>query len=104
MKTTVIAALAALVSLAAAPALAQTTAAATASASAALNVETTPIEVIAANEKAKAVIDKELPGLTAHEAYPQFKQMTLQQLMPMSQGVITDEKLKTVQAELDKVK
>jgi hypothetical protein len=106
MKITAFAAVLAM--FAAAPALAQapaaTPAAAPASAAAgALSVETTPIETLVANPAAKAVLDKDLPGLTTHEAYDQFKAMTLSQVAPMSQGAITDEALKTVQADLDKI-
>ena len=106
MKTTLFAAAAALSVLAAAPAFAQAPAAAPAPAPAAagaLSVENTPIEAIVANPAAKAVLDKDLPGLTTHEAYDQFKAMTLAQVAPMSQGAITPEALKTVQADLDKV-
>ena len=102
MKTTLFAAAAALSVLIAAPAFAQDPAAA-APAAAALSVESTPIETIAANPAAKAVLDKDLPGLTTHEAYDQFKAMTLSQVAPMSQGAITPEALKTVQADLDKL-
>jgi hypothetical protein len=106
MKITAFAAVLAM--FAAAPALAQapaaTPAAAPASAAAgALSVETTPIETLVANPAAKAVLEKDLPGLTTHEAYDQFKAMTLSQVAPMSQGAITDEALKTVQADLDKI-
>ena len=108
MKTSTFAALAALAALAAAPALAQTPAAAppppAAAPAGALSVETTPIETLVANPAAKAVLDKDLPGLTTHEAYDQFKSMTLSQVAPMSQGAITDDLLKTVQADLDKLK
>jgi hypothetical protein len=107
MKTSTFAALAALATLAAAPALAQTpapAAPAAAPAAGALSVETTPIETLVANPAAKAVLDKDLPGLTTHEAYDQFKGMTLSQVAPMSQGAITDDLLKTVQADLDKIK
>ena len=69
----------------------------------ALSGEATPIETIAANPAGKAVLDKDLPGLTTHEAYDQFKGMTLVQVAPMSQGAITPEALKTVQADLDKI-
>lgn len=102
MKTTLFAAAAALSVLIAAPALAQAPAAA-APAAAALSVESTPIETIAANPAAKAVLDKDLPGLTTHEAYDQFKAMTLSQVAPMSEGKITPEALKTVQADFDKL-
>jgi hypothetical protein len=111
MKTT-IAALAALAVVAAAPAFAQAPApkpaaaapAAAAPASGALSVETTPIADLAANAEAKAVVDKNIPGLTTHEAYDQFKAMTLRQLQPMSQGALTEEMLVAVQADLDKLK
>ncbi|WP_421931659.1 hypothetical protein [Phenylobacterium sp.] len=82
--------------MAAAPALAQAPAAA-------LSVESTPIETLVANPAAKAVLDKDIPGLTTHEAYDQFKSMTLTQVAPMSQGALTDDMLKTVQADLDKL-
>ena len=106
MKTKLFAAAAALTVLAAAPAFAQAPAApapAAPAAAGALSVETTPIETIVANPAGKAVLDKDLPGLTTHEAYEQFKAMTLAQVAPMSQGAITPEALKTVQADLDKI-
>ena len=110
MKTNLFAAAAALSVLAAAPAFAQAPAApapaaapAAPAAAGALNVESTPIETIVANPAGKAVLDKDLPGLTTHEAYDQFKAMTLAQVAPMSQGAITPEALKTVQADLDKI-
>jgi hypothetical protein len=103
MKTTLFAAAAALSVLAAAPAFAQAPAPAPAPAAGALSVESTPIETLVANPAAKAVLDKDLPGLTSHEAYDQFKAMTLTQVAPMSQGAITDAALKTVQGDLDKI-
>jgi hypothetical protein len=50
----------------------------------------TPIEQIVANPAGKAVLDKDLPGLTTHPAYDQFKSMSLKEVEPMSQGAITD--------------
>ena len=86
--------------LAAAPALAQAPAAAPAAASA----ENTPIADIAATPEGKAALDKNLPGLTTHEAYEQFKTMSLKQVQPMSGGAITDDQIKALQADLDKAK
>jgi hypothetical protein len=112
MKITLFTAAAAFSILAAAPALAQAPApapaaeaapAAAPAAAGALSVENTPIETIVANPAGKAVLDKDLPGLTTHEAYDQFKTMTLAQVAPMSQGAITPEALKTVQDDLDKI-
>ncbi|HEY2750023.1 hypothetical protein [Phenylobacterium sp.] len=104
MKTTTLAALAALATLAAAPAFAQPgppPAPATAAAGP-LSVEKTPIGSLWANPAAKAVLLKELP--TLEQYMDQIKDMTLSQVAPMSQGAIDDAKLKAIQAELDKIK
>lgn len=73
-------------------------------AAAALSAENTPISDIAASPEGKAALDKNLPGLTSHEAYDQFKGMSLKQVQPMSQGAITDDQIKALQADLDKAK
>jgi phytoene dehydrogenase-like protein len=49
----------------------------------------------------KAILDKELPGLTDHPAYEQFKGMTLRQLQPMASNMLTEEKLVAIQAALN---
>lgn len=85
----------------AAPAMAQTAPAA-APAAGALSVETTPIGDIIKNEAAKAALEKMLPEIT--QFYDQIATMTLAQVAPMSQGAIDDAKLKTLQAEFDKIK
>ena len=51
----------------------------------------TPIEQIVANPAGKAVLDRDLPGLTTHPAYDQFKGMSLKEVEPMSQGALTDD-------------
>ena len=107
MKIITSAVFTALACLAAAPALAQAPAAPmTAVATtppAKFSVDGTPIETLAANPATKAVLDKDLPGLTSHPMYDQFKGMTLTALVPMSQGQLTDDQVKTVQADLDKI-
>lgn len=85
--------------LIATPAFAETPAA-----TAAPSAGDTPIADIAATPEGKAALDKNLPGLTSHEAYEQFKGMTLKQVQPMSQGAITDDQIKALQADLDKLK
>lgn len=50
----------------------------------------TPIEVLAADPAAKAVLDKHMPHLLTHPSYEQFKSMSLRQLQPYSEGKITD--------------
>lgn len=80
--------------MAAAPAMAQ---------AAALSVDTTPIADLAAKPETKAILDKNIPMLTAHPAYDQFKAMSLKQLQPMSQGAVTDAQIAAIQADLDKL-
>jgi hypothetical protein len=69
----------------------------------ALTVAETPIADIAATPEGKAILEKDIPGLTTHEAYDQFKGMSLKQVQPMSQGAITDAMITAVQADLDKL-
>ncbi|WEK43962.1 MAG: hypothetical protein P0Y64_03800 [Candidatus Sphingomonas colombiensis] len=88
----------------AAPAVAQTAPAAPAATQAAFTVDGSSIETLAGDPRSKAVIDKLMPQLLGHPAYDQFKTMTLSQLAPMSQGSITDDLLKQVQGELEKIK
>ena len=66
-----------------------------------LSVETTPIEQIIKNPAAKAVLEKALPELSQY--YDQIGPMTLKDVAPMSQGLIDDAKLKSIQADLDKL-
>ncbi|MCA3566512.1 MAG: hypothetical protein IOD07_04150 [Bradyrhizobium sp.] len=83
---------------AAAPVVAQTPAPA-APAAAKFGLDT-PIEQLVANEKAKAVLDADMPGLSSHPQYDMFKAMSLKQLQPMSGGSISDEILKKVETDL----
>jgi hypothetical protein len=108
MKTTFAASLIALTALAAAPALAQEQPAAEAAPAQAaapagkLSVETTPISDIVKNPEAKAALEKALPQISQY--YDQIGTMTLKQVEPMSQGAITDDMLKSLQADFDKIK
>lgn len=60
----------------------------------------TPIEVLAADEKAKAVLMADLPELLPHPSYDMFKGMSLRQVQPYSQGALTDEMLAKVEKDL----
>ncbi len=64
----------------------------------------TPIETLVADPAAKAVLDADIPGMTAHPAFDQFKTMSLKQLQPISQGQITDETLAKVATHLSAIK
>lgn len=60
----------------------------------------TPIEKIAANPAAKAVIDAELPGFTTHPMYEQFKTMSLDALDAMFPGAVPRERIDAVDKAL----
>jgi len=64
----------------------------------------TPIETIVADPAGKAVIDADIPPLTTHPAYDQFKTMSLRALQPLSNGALTDEQLKKVETDLAAIK
>ncbi|HEY6963577.1 MAG TPA: hypothetical protein VI407_00025 [Erythrobacter sp.] len=64
----------------------------------------TPIEALVADARAKAVLDKYLPGIDQHPAYDQFKALSLRTVAPFSQGMITDELLAKIDADLTAIK
>jgi hypothetical protein len=72
-------------------------------AAAAFSVDT-PIEALVADARSKAVLDKYLPGIDGHPAYEQFKSLSLSALAPFSQGMITDDVLTKVAADLAAIK
>ncbi|WP_374388989.1 hypothetical protein [Brevundimonas sp.] len=59
-----------------------------------------PIEALVNDPVTKAVLDKHLPGLAEHNAYGQFKRMTLRQVAPFSGGNITDDIIAAIDADL----
>lgn len=64
----------------------------------------TPIETIAADPKGKAVLDADIPGMTAHPEYDNFKAMSLNQVQPMSGGAISPEALTKTATDLAAIK
>ena len=70
---------------------------------AAFTIET-PIEALMADERAKAVLTKYLAGIDQHPAYEQFKSLSLKALAPFSQGMISDELLGKIDADLAAIK
>lgn len=66
----------------------------------------TPIEALMADERAKAVVAANFGGqdLTQHPAYEQFKSLSLKALAPFSQGLITEEMLTKIAADLAAIK
>ncbi len=63
-----------------------------------------PIEKLVADERSKAVLEKHLPGISTHPSYGQFKSMTLVQVQPWSMGLITDESIAAIKADLAEIK
>ena len=85
----------------AAPAAAQPAPAA-ASSAAALTCDS-PIEALMAKPEAKALLIKYIPEIDNHPAYEQFKSMSVRQLQPLAGGIITDEKVTSLEADLKNV-
>lgn len=106
-----IAAFAALTTLAAtaqaqtapAPAPVPTAAAAAPAAGAKFTLDT-PLAELVANPAAKAVIDKDLPGLTTLDSFESFKGASLNQVAPFSDGKLTPEMLAKVATDLAAIK
>ena len=88
-----------------APAMAQDDTLPGAPAAAAFTIDT-PIETLMADERAKAVVIANFGGqdLSQHPAYEQFKSLSLKAVAPFSQGLITDEMLTKIAAELAAIK
>ncbi|MCW3835177.1 hypothetical protein ACFQ1E_01020 [Sphingomonas canadensis] len=99
MKTVV----AAMLFAVAAPAAALAAPGQSAPAAAKFNIDT-PVEVLAADPAAKAVLDADMPGMLTHPSYEMFKAMSLRQLQPFSEGKITDEILAKIDADLAAIK
>jgi hypothetical protein len=64
----------------------------------------TPIEALMADERAKAVLMKHLGPVDQHPAYADFKALSLKTLAPFSQGLITEELLGKIAADLAEIK
>jgi hypothetical protein len=88
---------AALALLASGAAVAQTDAAAALNAHYTLD---TPIKNLIADPQAKAVLDKDLPGMSSDENLPKFEDKSLRELQPLSGGQLTDALMKQVAADL----
>ncbi len=60
----------------------------------------TPIDRIAADERGKAVLDRDVPGVMSNPQYVLFCSMSLSQLASLSGGRLTQSKLNEVNADL----
>ncbi len=61
------------------------------------------IGVLLADEQAKGIIEKHLPGMTSDPRLKMAMGMTLKQIMPMSQGKITLSKIEAISEDLAKL-
>lgn len=84
-------------SLAAAPALAQAPAAAPAGK---VKFADTKVGDLIKDAKAKAILEKAIPQITDY--YSQIGDMTLTELIDVSQGALSEAQIKAMQAEYDK--
>jgi len=60
----------------------------------------TPVGTIAADPRGKAILDRDVPGLTTNPNYPMIKMMTLPALQTMSGGQMTQAQVNHVKADL----
>jgi hypothetical protein len=60
----------------------------------------TPIEQLAANSSATAVLNKDIPGLLEDNSYSIFKSMSLRQVGALSNGQISSQTLSQAEADL----
>ena len=64
----------------------------------------TPLATIVADPAAKAVLDKDMPGVSTHAMFEQVKSMSLNQVAPMAGGAITADMLAKTAADLAAIK
>ena len=60
----------------------------------------TPVEKIAADPAAAAILNKDLPGLLTNDSYSLFKSMSLKQLQAASGGDLSQEDIDKTVADL----
>ena len=68
----------------------------------ALSIDSTIGELLA-DEKAKAVLEKHLPGISTNAQIDMAKGMSLKAIAPMSQGAITDVIVSAIAEDLSKL-
>ena len=67
---------------------------------AALPTINSTIKDLLANPATAAVVEKHLPGVSQHPALPQFQDMTLPQVAPMSGGAVTPAIIAAIDTDL----
>jgi hypothetical protein len=61
---------------------------------------TSSIKDLLANPATAAVLEKHLPGVSQHPALPQFQDMTLSQVAPLSGGAVTPAIIEAIDTDL----
>ena len=59
-----------------------------------------PIKDLLADPDTAAILEKHLPGIGSHPALPQFEDMTLAEVMPYSEGAITQDIIDAIDADI----
>ena len=67
---------------------------------AALPTIASSIKDLLANPATAAVLEKHLPGVAQHPALPQFQDMTLTQVAPLSGGAVTPATIEAIDSDL----
>lgn len=62
-----------------------------------------PLDTLASDPAAKAILFRDVPGVMNNPRYPLFEDMSLTQLAVISAGRLSKEKLDVVQADFDKL-
>jgi hypothetical protein len=68
----------------------------------ALTVESKLSELLA-DAQSKEVVEKHLPGISTHPMLGMIQGMTLNQIMPLSQGQITPQAIQAISEDLAKL-
>jgi hypothetical protein len=63
----------------------------------------TPLDVIAADDRGRAVLMQDVPGVMNNPKYPLFEDMSLSQIAIISNGRVSQAKLDEVQADLGRL-
>ena len=62
-----------------------------------------PISALLADDRVKTIIEKHCPGMTSDPRLKMARGMTLKQIMPLSQGRITMNKIEAISEDLAKL-
>lgn len=64
----------------------------------------TPVETLAADPAARAILEKDVPMLLKHPSYQTIKSLNLRQIQPYSAGALTDAMIAAADRDLKALK